>query len=500
MRLQPSSTLRLGLVAAALVAAPVVWLAQITPSPAADQAALRLPNGAQRVTLRLRAMKLTDALRLIAERARLSFVVAPDVEGTVDVDFFNEELDHVLGAVVMAHQLQVQKVGNTYLVTKGPRGGLGTSQVFSLSYANAENLQKVLDSALTGAGQPDVGKQLVADKRANAIIASGPPQFLAQVGRLIERLDRPMGHRIFRLNYLGAEEAATLLGNSLFSDAKEVGIKFVPILRENALMVVGTQEDLQLAGELLARLDRKLRQVLIEVKLVELNGTANNLLGVTFNGESGTLNGNWSAGESGGSIELDPLRNAMSQLRVRVNALVRDNKAKLLASPSLLAMDSKESSMEITDDIIQTVTTETTVNANNVVQRQNVTLGVAGITLKLTPKVNPDRFVSLKVDPTISFVRETVRAPSSNDIIATLRSVRRLSTPEVRIRDGETLIMGGLNQERTQENVDKMPLLGDLPLIGAAFRRTDLQRVTTELVVMITPRLVPDSSELDSRP
>lgn len=492
--------MRRWLLASALVVAPLAWAAYSLPSPAADRAELRLPNGSQRVTLRLRAMKLSDALRLIAERARLSFVVAPDVVGTVDVDFFNEELDHIFSAVLMAHNLHVQKVGNSYLVAKGPRGGLGTSQVFPLSYANAENLQKVLESALTGAGQPDAGKQLVADKRANALVASGSPAFLSQVAKMVERLDRPMGHRIFRLNYLKAEEAATILSTSLFADAKDVGVKFVPILRENALMVVGTNEDLQLAGDLLARLDRKLRQVLIEVKLVELNGTANNLLGVTFNGDSGTLQGNWGAGETGGTIDFDPMRNALSQLRVRVNALVRDNKAKLLASPSLLAMDSKESSLEITDDIIQTVTTETTVNANNVVQRQNVTLGVAGITLKLTPKVNPDHFIAMRVEPTISFVRETVRGTASNDIIATLRSQRKLVTPEVRIKDGETLIMGGLNQERNQENVDKMPILGDIPFLGAAFRRTDYQRVTTELVVMITPKLIPDSSELEQRP
>ncbi|MEB3196735.1 MAG: type II and III secretion system protein, partial [Candidatus Sericytochromatia bacterium] len=124
--------------------------------------------------------------------------------------------------------------------------------------------------------------------------------------------------------------------------------------------------------------------------------------------------------------------------------------------------------------------------------RQNVTLGVAGVTLAITPKINPDGFISMKVDPSISFIRETVRGATNAEILATLKSQRKLTTPEVRVRGGETLVIGGLNQERTTETVDKMPLLGDLPWIGSAFRRTSLERSTTELVVMITPHVVPE--------
>ncbi|MDB5097585.1 MAG: putative type pilus secretin PilQ [Cyanobacteria bacterium RYN_339] len=484
----------------ALLASPLVLTLNPPPSTAADPAdakplsqMVHVPGGEQRVTLRLRQLDLGDALRLIAQRAHLSINVASDVKGKVDFDFYNERLNRILEIILVSNNLHMRQVGSTYLITATPPVGYGGVKVFQINYASADSLSKVLANALNAAGIANADKQLTPDIRSNTIVASGTDNFVNQVGTLVARLDRPHESRVFRLNYVKAEDMAKLLTDGLFFGANGTGIKFVPILRDNSLMVVASPEDVRLVSEVIQKLDRRLRQVLIEVKLIELNGTANNLLGVTFDAQTGTLTGSWNSA-GGMTVDYNPIQEALSQLRVRVNALVRDNKARLLASPQIIAMDSKESKLEITDDIIEKVQTETTTNANTSISRQNVTLGTAGITLALTPKINPDGYISMKVEPTISFIRDTIRDSRTTDIIATLKSQRKLTTPEVRVRDGETLIIGGLNQERVQENVDKFPLLGDLPFLGAAFRRTDVTKVTTELVVLITPKLVPEGA------
>jgi general secretion pathway protein D len=502
-------------------------VAPALPARAADQPevvslepqAIRVPGGRQRVTLRLRQTPLADALRLIATRHKLSFSIAPDVGGTVDTDFYGERLDRILEVLVSTNNLHVRRFGTTYMFSGSPRAGLGGVRVFQLNYASATDLVKILQDALassgigslggaaaapavapaapaapgspaaTAAAPAATGPLLTADPRSNAIIVSGNAYFQEQVAKLVARLDRPHSHRLFRLNYIKAEEAASLLTGSLFAGAQNTGVKFIPLARENALMVVASAEDIRLVDEVIRKVDRRLRQVMIEVRLVELAGTSNSLLGVTFDAQSGTLTGGWQPA-TGLDLGYAPLQDALSQLRVKINALLRDNKARLLASPSLVAMDSKESRIEITDDIIEKVLIETTVNANNIFTRQNVTLGTAGVTLAITPKINPDGFISMKVDPTISFIRETVRGATNAEILATLKSSRKLTTPEVRVRDGETLVIGGLNQERTTETADKMPLLGDLPFLGSVFRRTDISKTTTELLVMITPRVV----------
>ncbi|MEB3222920.1 MAG: secretin N-terminal domain-containing protein [Candidatus Sericytochromatia bacterium] len=443
----------------------------------------------------MRATEIGDALRLIAARHRLNFIVAPDIKGPVDLDFHGERLDRILEVIVSTNNLSVRRFGTTYMFSMSPRAGLGGVRVFQLNYASATDMVKILTEALTAAGLTAGGaggSLLTPDARSNTVIVSGNAYMQEQVAKLVARLDRPHSHRIFRLNYIKAEEAATLLTTGIFAGATGTGVKFVPIARENALMVVASPEDLRLVDEVIQKVDRRLRQVLIEVRLVELAGTANNILGVTFDAQSGSLAGAWSP-SAGLDLSQAPLQQALSQLRIKINALLRDNKARLLASPSLVAMDSKESKIEITDDIIEKVLIETTVNANNIFTRQNVTLGTAGVTLAITPKINPDGYISMKVDPTISFIRETVRGTTTSEILATLKSQRKLATPEVRVRDGETLVIGGLNQERTTEQVDKMPLLGDLPWLGSLFRRTVVDRTTTELVVMITPRVVPEA-------
>jgi general secretion pathway protein D len=488
-----------------LAAVPLALAIAPPPSTAADPESaqphsqmVRVPGGEQRVTLRLRQLDLGDALRLIASRAKLSLNVAPDVKGKVDFDFYNERLNRILEVILVSNNLHMRQVGNTYLISSTPQAWSGSVRVFQLNYASADNLSNVLAKALTSAGVANATQQITSDMRSNTIVASGTESFMAQVGSLIARLDRPHQTRVFRLNYVKAEDTATLLQNSVFAGASGTGVKFVPITRDNTLMVVASPEDVRLVGEVISKIDRRLRQVLIEAKLIELNGTANQLLGVNFDAQSGTLTGGWNA-NGGLTIDYNPIQEALSQLRTRVNALVRDNKARLLASPQLIAMDSKESKIEITDEIIEKVQTQTTINANQTFTTQNVTLGNAGITLAITPKINPDGYISMNVKPTISFIRDTVRDSRTTDILATLKSQRTLTTPEVRVRDGETLIIGGLNQERIQENVDKFPILGDIPVIGAAFRRTDHTKVTTELVVLITPRLIPEGAPI-SRP
>lgn len=488
----------------AILAAPLVVALDQAPSTAADPEsavtvgpAIHVPNGEQRVTLHLRQLDIGDALRLIAQRARLSLNLAPDVKGTVDFDFYNERLNRILEVVLASQNLHMRQIGHTYLISANAKAGVGNVRVFQLSYANSDTLQHVLAQSLTGAGIMNAEQQVVSDIHSNTIIASGTPYFLDQVGRLVARLDHPLEHHIFHLNYAKAEDAAKLISDTFlnFPGVTGIGIHCIPIVRDNSIMVVGSLEDIRLVGDVLAKVDQRLRQVLIEVKLIELNGTANNLLGVTFDAASGTLSGSWDP-NAGLTADYNPITAALTQLKGHINALLRDNKARLLASPSIIAMDSKESKLEITDDIIEKVQTETTTNATISISRQNVTLGTAGITLQITPKINPDGYISLNVSPTISFIRDTVRDAKSSDILATLKSSRKLTTPEVRVHDGETLIIGGLNQERLEDNVDKIPILGDIPLIGQVFRRTDHTKVTTELVVLITPKVIPEGGKV----
>ena len=120
-----------------------------------------------------------------------------------------------------------------------------------------------------------------------------------------------------------------------------------------------------------------------------------------------------------------------------------------------------------------------------------------GIKVTLTPFISPQGYVTLNIKPEYSTVAGEVRTASevtgTTDLVATLLSRRDLDLKNVRIKDGETLVIGGMIQETEQKTVNKIPFLGDLPLVGSIFRSTSTSKTKTELVIMITPKILNDS-------
>ena len=116
--------------------------------------------------------------------------------------------------------------------------------------------------------------------------------------------------------------------------------------------------------------------------------------------------------------------------------------------------------------------------------------------MSLTPFISPEGYVTLNIKPEYSTVAGEVRATGEvqgqTDLVATLLSRRDLDLKNLRIKDGETLLIGGLIQETEQKTVTKIPFLGDLPLVGPIFRSSSTSKTKSELVIMITPKIIYD--------
>jgi general secretion pathway protein D len=117
-----------------------------------------------------------------------------------------------------------------------------------------------------------------------------------------------------------------------------------------------------------------------------------------------------------------------------------------------------------------------------------------GIILDVTPHINPDGIVTLDVAPQISSISDstvTVSQGVTQPIINT-----RQADSRVQVRDGQTVVIGGLMQDQKTSTVNKVPILGDIPLIGQIFRRTETQKVKTELMIFLTPHVAPEPEQL----
>lgn len=186
----------------------------------------------------------------------------------------------------------------------------------------------------------------------------------------------------------------------------------------------------------------------------------------------------------------------------QMNYLIENRKARVLANPKILITNGQESIIDLTQDYVEKVTSEYLTSSVNgtgttgTAQKNYTIKDDLGIKVTLTPFISPEGYVTLNIKPDYSTIADQVRTQGEvegeTDLAATLLSRRNLDLKNVRIKDGETLIIGGLIQESEQKTVNKIPLLGDLPVVGSLFRSTSTSKAKSELVIMITPKILND--------
>lgn len=200
------------------------------------------------------------------------------------------------------------------------------------------------------------------------------------------------------------------------------------------------------------------------------------------------------------------MRTVMQQVpSVHVNwmmkYLIENRKGRVLANPKILITNGQESVIDLTQDYVEKVTAEFLSSTGNgtstvgTVERDYTIGDDLGIKISLVPFISPEGYVTLNIKPNYSTISDQIYVQGetgSNDLVATLLSRRDLNLKNVRIKDGETLVIGGMLQEVENKTVHKIPVLGDLPLIGAAFRSTSTSKSKSELVIMITPNIIND--------
>lgn len=185
-----------------------------------------------------------------------------------------------------------------------------------------------------------------------------------------------------------------------------------------------------------------------------------------------------------------------------MNYLIQNRKGRVLANPKILITNGQESVIDLTQDYVEKVTSEYLTSSVNgtgstgTVQKDYSIGDDLGIKVSLVPFISPEGYVTLNIKPEYATIADQVYSQSEvtgqSDLVATLLSRRDLDLKNVRIKDGETLVIGGMIQEVENKTVNKIPFLGDLPLIGSAFRSTVTSKTKSELVIMITPIIIND--------
>ncbi|MBU0671657.1 MAG: secretin and TonB N-terminal domain-containing protein, partial [Candidatus Margulisbacteria bacterium] len=274
--------------------------------------------------------------------------------------------------------------------------------------------------------------------------------------------------KIVKLKYLTAENVSALLS------------KILPALKasqggsENTLILRGKEPLIQAANDLISSIDHPVPQILIESKVLELSEADSMRLGLSYGSEPGTFR--FISDKS--TRKTQPATDLLTTL----NALVSDGKANVVATPRIATLDGHEAVINIGSRIPYAVPVS---NGSGSTQ-WTVEYIDAGVKLKITPWLGEAKHVTASIKPEVSSISQW-RTTAAGDfpIIST-----RNAQATLRVKDGETIVVGGLISESNRENVSRLPVVGYIPLIGMLFQNKTLEKTKTEIVFLITPHVI----------
>jgi type II secretory pathway component GspD/PulD (secretin) len=270
------------------------------------------------------------------------------------------------------------------------------------------------------------------------------------------------------LKYLSAEKVSLLLG------------KVVPALRtsagarSNSVVLQGKRAAIREAKRLILSIDRPIPQVLIESKVVELSESDSMRLGFSFGREAGTFK--FITNKDTGKTY------PAGDLQTTLNSLITDGKANVVATPKIATLDNHEAVINIGSRIPYAVPVSSGSNST----QWTVEYIDAGVRLQITPRLGKDGYITTAIKPEVSSVSEWRTTAAGEFPVITTRNAQAT----LRVKDGETIVIGGLLSETERENVSRLPVLGYLPLIGLLFQNKTVEKAKTEIVFLITPHII----------
>ena len=386
--------------------------------------------------------------------------------------------------------------------------------------------------------------RIIADERTNSIIAIGDSQSLDRIEDLVAKLDVsvPEGAgkiHVYYLQYADANELSSVLSGIPLAEtlaqsasaptpasskvaprapARAPNVKsdisIVADTATNALVITATAEEYDALKTVIAKLDIPREQVLVEVLIAEVSFTKTMDLGVDwrvakdFDGEVlgiagsgfGELdqtvaslpafpNNGLVVGAIGNEITFNGV--TMPNMGALIRALKTDSDINILSTPTIVTMDNREAEIVVG----QTVPFQTSqkFDSNN---QPIYTFDYrdVGLTLRLTPQINSSRFVKLDI---FSKLEALVSNTIGTQALAPTTLKRQANTTVV-VKDGHTVVIGGMIRDDKVENVSSVPILGSLPLLGPLFRSTSTRSEKNNLLIFLTPHVISNSQQLQS--
>ncbi|WP_072670598.1 type II secretion system secretin GspD [Vibrio injensis] len=453
--------------------------------------------------------------------------------------------------LITGHAAVVNRLAN--IIHRVDQAGDTEIEVVELRNASASEMVRIVEAlsrANNAQNAPEfLQPRFVADDRTNSILISGDPKVRERMRRLINQLDVEMAtrgnNRVVYLKYAKADDLVSVLkdvsenlqaekqGGQRSASSSRSSVMISAHSDTNSLVITAPQDIMNSLLDVISQLDIRRAQVLIEALIVEMAEGDGINLGVQWGslkdgaviqyGNTGAQVGQVMVGleeakkqtsteyytdrdgnrrpytvEKSGNYStlasaLSGVNGAalgvmMGDWTALISAVSSTSSTNILSSPSITVMDNGEASFIVGEEV--PVLTGSTAGSNNDNPFQTVERKEVGIKLKVVPQINEGDSVQLSIEQEVSNV---LGAQGAVDV----RFAKRQLNTTVMVQDGQMLVLGGLIDERTAESESKVPILGDIPLLGYLFRSTNTTVEKKNLMVFIKPTIIRDGMTAD---
>ncbi|MFP4013110.1 MAG: hypothetical protein ACLFVQ_03420 [Chitinispirillaceae bacterium] len=511
---------------------------KIHKAPLQHKSMIRYIDG--KLTVDVQNTEIKEFLKELSTRTSVSIVPDAKVEGRLTGKLYQVNIDDGIRALLEANGFDVVKRRNIYRISAGePNGtgsgvpptrvrGTGSGKDFYVDYTNGlitlnvsngdlEDIVKAIaeqgdvEIITYGSIKSEVNARInnAPLTEALALLLGGTRFTFVQRDNVILIGDRntatPSGQalsksELIHLRHIKADNIPSIL-------PKDIPPTNVRVIKEqNALLISGTSEDIVAAREFLNTIDIPTPQVSIDAVIVEYKDNLDQEMGLKYGSSKDLKDQSYArtpspetpVSKGSSNTEIGISGKYLKELLKRylpigdqtitdhidenfflaLKLLENQNKAKVLAQPSILTLNGNKASIDVSETQYYKVTTGTA--ENYTIRFQPIKFGIQ---LDITPWISQSGQITAEITPVVS------NSDKTNDEGYPNVSSRSLTTT-VRLNDGETLILGGLIKNQESEYKYKVPLLGDIPIIGALFRHSGKTRSKSNLVVYITPRIV----------
>ncbi len=377
---------------------------------------------------------LPGVLKILAEKGDLNIITGPGVSGgKITIHMKDVPVEQAVNLVVRAAGLAYERIGNSILVAeaKSLREETGlSSYVVSLKFADANDVK----AALKG-----LSEQIEVDRGGNRLIIVTSPRIISEIEAIITELDRPARQVMLEARIV---EVST-------DDTKELGIDWDQLNRQGVLIVEGNPAP---SGS---------------------NEFPDDLPYIPS-----TVNGNVPG--------LQTLSRQAKAFQVALDMLIREGNARVLANPKLATLNGKEATM-LVGQRIPFLVSGTVFAGGGAAPVQSVQREEVGIKLSITPLINADGYITTVIKPEVSSVVGFRGDKADLPVIAT-----RQASTTVRLKDGSSVIIGGLLSEEKTVTITRVPILGSIPGLGRLFQHQTITSTKKDLVIEVTTRILPE--------